>query len=48
MYRLLTHPDLTVTKHELECHWCLDDVLEAHEVLDALDEARVKSRFRNG
>lgn len=32
------HPHLRVTKTELERDWCVADVCEAHDVLDAVDD----------
>lgn len=39
-WRLLTHPALRLTLAELESSWSLDDALEAHTVLDAIEDAQ--------
>ncbi len=38
-WRLVTHERMTATLHEIKTHWCLDDVIEAHAILDALELA---------
>ncbi len=41
-WRLLTHDALTLSAAELDERWSLDDALEAHDVLDAIDDARAR------
>jgi hypothetical protein len=38
MWRLLTHPQMKVSRAEIEREWCLDDVTEAHRILDEIDD----------
>ena len=46
MWRLLLHPQMKITKTELESEWCLDDVCEAHRILDAIDEITERERLK--
>ncbi len=39
LWRLLTDPRVHASKREIEEEWTLDDVLDAHAVLDAKDHA---------
>ena len=43
-WRLLTHETLSVSLAELDTQWCLDDVLKAHDVLDAIEAAQARMR----
>lgn len=45
-WRLLSSPFLTVTMHELETHWTIDDVADAHDALDVREELESKLRSR--
>lgn len=38
-WRIVTHESLRVGLYEIENRWCLDDVVDAHDVLDEIDDA---------
>jgi len=44
MWRLLLHPQMKVTRTELETSWCIDDVCDAHNILDALDDHMIRAQ----
>ncbi len=43
MWRVLTHERIRVTLQELDQHWGLDDLIEAHLALDVHDELAEKT-----
>lgn len=49
-WRLLTHEALTLSLSELDGAWSIDDVIEAHTVLDEIEaaQARMKESARRG
>lgn len=40
IWRLVVSPDVRASVGELKSSWTLDDLMAAHEVLDALDALR--------
>lgn len=42
----MTSDKLNVSLHELETEWSVDDMFDAHYVLDAYAEAEVEARAR--
>lgn len=48
VWRLLTSQDLHLSRAELEGSWCVEDVCEAHQALDDIDEARAIRSHGNG
>jgi hypothetical protein len=44
--RILVSERYTVSRRELETYWTIEDVLSAHQVLDAIDEAHERARIK--
>lgn len=42
-WRILSHDTQKATLAELDDKWCLDQVFEAHDILDAIDNARARA-----
>jgi hypothetical protein len=44
--RLLTHPRVHVTRHELTTQWCITEACQTHRWLDAIDDLAERQRRR--
>jgi len=43
-FRLISSEHMNTTLHEIDTYWCIDDVCDAHDMLDAIEDAIAVAR----
>jgi hypothetical protein len=43
IWRIATHPRIRDSLHTIQTDWSLDDLMQAHDVVDALEDAESRA-----